>query len=131
MSKHEKRPYRSKQTLRILYHGEQLTSYEVANRLGCSQATVLRWMDRHDIETRQAATVKGKTSICVDEQGYERVWSSEEYVRLHRLLAVAEWGFEAVRDMNVHHKNEIKWDNRPENLEIMTHGEHTSHHKGD
>lgn len=39
-------------------------------------------------------------------------------VRVHRLLAVAEYGFEAVAGSVVHHKNGLKWDNRSENLEL-------------
>jgi hypothetical protein len=30
--------------------------------------------------------------------------------------------------MDVHHKNHIPWDNRPENLEIIGHAEHTARH---
>jgi hypothetical protein len=46
----------------------------------------------------------------------------------HRLIAVAEHGFDAVCGNVVHHKNDIPWDNRPENLELMTLAEHTAHH---
>jgi len=63
------------------------------------------------------------------------VWSHSEGVNwegasfpVHRLLAVAEFGTEAVKDQHVHHKNEIPWDNRPENLELLTPAEHASHH---
>ena len=38
--------------LDALYHGEGLTLAEVAQRLGVSITTVLRWMDRLGIETR-------------------------------------------------------------------------------
>jgi len=33
-------------------------------------------------------------------------------------------------EWNVHHKNDIPWDNRPDNLEVMKHGEHRSLHEG-
>jgi len=48
----------------------------------------------------------------------------------HRLLAVAEWGLDAVRGMDVHHQNNIPWDNRPENLELLTRAEHRREHCG-
>jgi len=45
-------------------------------------------------------------------------------VYVHRLLAVSEYGFDAVKNKEVHHKNGIKWDNRPENIELLTVEEH-------
>lgn len=63
---------------------------------------------------------------------YEVVESPEGTVRLHRLLAVAEWGFEAVQGRQVHHVNRIPWDNRPENLALLTPSEHSRlHHTED
>lgn len=61
--------------------------------------------------------------------GYRWVWTVKEgYVTEHKLIA--EWA--AGRSLNlgecVHHINYIKWDNRPENLRIMTTGDHTTLH---
>jgi hypothetical protein len=42
----------------------------------------------------------------------------------HRLLAVALWGFDAVADKEIHHKNGIPWDNRPSNLSLVSSSEH-------
>lgn len=47
---------------------------------------------------------------------------------VHRLMMVAEEGFDALEDKVVHHKNHIPWDNRTENLELMSRAEHSSHH---
>jgi transposase len=45
-------------------------------------------------------------------------------VRVHRLVAVAEHGIEAVKGKVVHHKNRIRFDNHPSNLELMEDEEH-------
>jgi hypothetical protein len=62
-------------------------------------------------------------------QGYEevRTRTSEglERVSIHRLLAVSEHGFDAVSDMDIHHESDVGWDNRPENLSVLTHSEHS------
>jgi len=49
-------------------------------------------------------------------------------VLVHRLLAVAEYGYENVCDNVIHHKNGIRWDNRPDNIEVMTRSEHSKLH---
>jgi hypothetical protein len=66
------------------------------------------------------------------EHGY-RFWShrhlGEKYhVPVHRLMAVAKWGFDVVKGNIVHHKNGVEWDNRPENLEVKSQSEHIREH---
>ncbi|MFC6765474.1 HNH endonuclease [Natrinema soli] len=132
-------PWRSEQTLRDLYHGDRLSQREIADKLGCGRGTVHRWMDRHGIDTRNKMN---GVEECNRNQvphfghhtkGYEMWQSQHEYemqkVLVHRLVAVAEFGFEAVCDNDVHHKNGIPWDNRHDNLEVMSHGSHMSLHK--
>lgn len=48
----------------------------------------------------------------------------DDNVVIHRLVAVAEHGIEAVKGKHIHHKNGVKWDNRPENLEPLSNSEH-------
>jgi hypothetical protein len=68
-----------------------------------------------------------------DHYGYER-WRhmidyEQNYVAVHRLLAVAELGFDAVTsDIDVHHSNGIPWDNRPGNIELVPKGDHAALH---
>lgn len=138
----ENRPYRDEDTLRSLYLDEGMTVEGIADRFDCSTSTIHNWMDHHGIDVRpREESMKGrnvwwwkeKALFEVSYDGYER-WEdtyggATVKVRVHRLVAVAEYGFEDVADKVVHHKNEIPWDNRPENLELMTPGEHTKHHR--
>lgn len=114
------------------YWDEMMSTTEIAESLDCSQAIVSRWLRKHDIKTRKSNDEK-LPAFGIDKHGYERwrtyvVDESHYRVRVHRLLMVAEEGIDAVKDKEVHHKNEIKWDNRPENLELMTTEEHRKHH---
>jgi len=45
-------------------------------------------------------------------------------IQIHRLVAIAEYGFEAVENSHVHHINSIPWDNRPSNLIPLSPSEH-------
>lgn len=51
----------------------------------------------------------------------EHIWIAEQYLIGRALRA----------DEVVHHKNEVKGDNRPENLQVMTVREHRAHHNND
>ena len=64
------------------------------------------------------------------KRGHE-MWRAEDdnFIPVHRLQAVAEWGLDAVKDKHVHHKNGIPWDNRIENLELVSNAEHQRKHK--
>lgn len=50
---------------------------------------------------------------------------THDRVYVYRLLAVAEHGFDAVCDKVIHHESGIPWDDRPDNIELMEHGEHS------
>jgi len=170
-------PWRDEDTLRELFKEQGLTSYEVADELGCSQNCVMRWLHRYGIEREQpwkdketlielyverklttyeigdkfdvSATTIGRAlkeynirrrksvpAFYTDMRGYERIHHQHKYnvtpVAVHRLTALADGKltFEqfANGDMDVHHQNGIPWDNRPENLEVMPHEEHSRLH---
>jgi len=136
----DENPYRSEKVLRELYLEEEHSTHEIADLLDCAQSTVRNWMDKYGIERRsksEAKWVKGPhhrhwIRMEVQSSGHIKwkisVNNVDRSIAVHRLIAVAEYGFDAVRDNVVHHKNEIPWDNRPSNLELMDKGEHTSHH---
>jgi DNA-binding HxlR family transcriptional regulator len=60
--------------------------------------------------------------------GYEHsrsvVDGDSDVIGIHRLIAVAEYGFDAVADHEVHHLNTIPWDNRSENLVPLNKTDH-------
>lgn len=133
----EGRPWQDKETLKRLYYDEELRQSEIADLLGCGTRTVCRWMNRHDLEvyrterTGESNRVE-RATFTHAPQGYERAIANyrgtPEAVQIHRLLAVAKYGFEALEGMEVHHRNHIPWDNREDNIELMTTSEHRRYH---
>jgi len=126
-------PWRDEEMLREEYVHKQRSSYELAEEWGCSSSTVLHWVRKYRLG-KYSRLPRFITVTKGNNQGYETLTGSRSgdsyHVIHHRLLAVAEWGFDAVADKDVHHKNGIRWDNRPENLELLTKEEHTQEHEG-
>lgn len=136
LSEYEK-PWRSEQILFQKYVLDGKPIKEIATEFGCSHSTVSNWMDRYDIEARwpygrDKVDYAKLITLVSREHSYE-VWNDNDascQVRVHRLVAVAEYGFDEVKNKEIHHKNGIEWDNRPENLVPLTTTEHAkTHHK--
>lgn len=125
--------YRDEDYLREQYWENEKSTTEIAEELGCAVNSVRGWMERHDIPRRSISEAKKlKTKdyafYFMKPHGYYYWRDHEEMVLVHRLLAIAEYGFDEVIDKDVHHKNGLKWDNRPDNIELLSRHEHRRQH---
>lgn len=137
-------PWRDKETLEELYVEKGLSFNEVADELGCAAYTIQRWMDKNDIDSRQAPQdpthppyhgFKESPNGGIG-QVYEVVSTDiageKHSAFVHRLIAVAHGILEpedfASENIHIHHKSGHGLDNRPENLERLTESEHASEH---
>jgi transcriptional regulator with XRE-family HTH domain len=103
------RGYRDAETLRRLYHDEGLSTTDIAERFDVDRSTITRWYEMW---------------VPGGEASHEPA--------VHQLLAIAN-GESAERmfsdgECQLHYKNHIPWDNRPENIELLSASEHARHH---
>lgn len=124
------KPWQDKDTLERLYHEKKMSQIEIADHLGCHKTTLQKWFYHHGIESRsrgEASKFKSMKdphmTVYTDVHGYEFVYpcydGEQNRVNIHRLIAVAKYGFDAVANKDVHHKNDIPWDNRPSNIAVL------------
>lgn len=74
--------HRDESYLRKKYLEEGLTTYEIAEECGCVDATVLKWLKKHGIETRKATAIPENTAP--DERLTNSEWLREQYVEEYR-----------------------------------------------
>lgn len=118
--------YRDKETLERMYWEEEMSMREMSEVFDCAISSVHRWMDKYSVKTRKANHQK-PPKLTTDRNGYQYWCHNDVWVPVHRLIAVAEFGFDGLENMEVHHINDIPWDNRPGNLGLMTEKEHGKH----
>ncbi|MFC7103915.1 HNH endonuclease [Nonomuraea rubra] len=63
-----------------------------------------------------------------DQQGYVRMWHNGRDTRQHRVVAEEMLGRPLLPTEHVHHRNGVKDDNRPENLEVVDSRTHIVEH---
>jgi len=137
---HMDKPWRDEERLRHLYIDKSMSAYEIAEELGCGQNAVYTALDEFDIPTRNQSKTKKLQAArepanfrTHPRDGYEEVYTSSDgeqwFARVHRLCAVAWFGYDEVVDSVVHHKKPIEWLNTPENIEVIdSQSEHAKIH---
>lgn len=129
--------YRDEELMRRLYIEEQKSISEIANQLGYSDSAIRRWLHWHEIPVRKSNREK-PPYYYTNEDGYEVVttWIGDRSVsfRIHRLIAIAHGKLDPLdisnREIDVHHKTGIPWDNRPDKLRPIPRDEHAKLHGG-
>lgn len=131
------------ETLVELYHIKGLSQRQVAEKLGTTKWEIRKSMNHHNLNSRSKSEarrqwfLKQPIPLYIDDEGHEywydqtgqHDWDETSYTFIHRVLALIDNEIEDLDGMVVHHKNFIPWGNRPENLEVMTPGEHTKLHE--
>lgn len=131
--------YKNKSWLRRQYVESRKTTYEIAETCGVTATTIQNWLDRHSIDKRnrsdcQIKNRKEAPTMTIDGDGYERFFvhngGKRRVVYVHQLTAIANGAdpSDIFDGYDVHHRNEVPWDNRAENLEVLTHGNHRKIH---
>jgi hypothetical protein len=135
--------WKDKETLERMYWEEDMSMGDIGNELGCDSKTVQYWLEKFDLGTRsrsEARTLqemKKPLRLNLNQGGYEIIHDQygqsrgekTTHVLHHRLLAAVETPLNELEGKVVHHKNNVPWDNRRANLEVMTFSDHMKHHQ--
>lgn len=139
--------------LRRWYEVERLSLRAIEKLTGASMPTIRMWMHQVGLKSRSiseakqgqgplphviAASVRsrrkhdlpGRPDVGwkLDAYGYVQIWTENGYIREHRMIMEKLIGRPLLPHEDVHHKNEIRHDNRLENLELKTHADHLREH---
>ena len=140
-----------KEELNDLYINQEYSIREIGKMLNCSHTAVNNNLKIFGIRTRSIkksrnteryiTRISGKNhpnwkgGQITDVNGYILIWqpnhprsNSNGYVHRSHLIAEKMLGRYLYPEEITHHENEIRNDDRPENIKITTRGKHASFH---
>lgn len=131
-------PPPSEAELERLYYCEGLSQTAIAEQFDVRQGAISDLMLDYGIAPGKRVDLAAdacrvnRATYRMTNHGYE-VWKAREgeemqTLLVHRLAAVAWFGYGAVAESDVHHVNDAPWDNREENLRVLSPEEHRSVH---
>jgi len=124
------------------YHGEGRSLADIADECDVDKVTIMNWMERHGIPRRGTADHfrREKATYSENQRGYRFAQvrappdaeNDTDAVFIHQLIAIAN-GTDPHKVFSdgayqCHHKNGVPWDNRAENIEVLTEREHADKH---
>lgn len=132
------KPYTDKSWLQTQYVGKGRSMSDIATDCGVSAAIILKWLRRFEIDTRDANHHHrvSPVSVIFRPEGYVSIRAKcngeIDRVYAHQLVAIANGAdpYKVFSDgeWHCHHKNGIRYDNRPENIEFKTGEDHLREH---
>jgi len=93
----------------------------------CSEICARKWYSKENSPLWKGGRQR-KPSGYIITYAPQHPNSCNGMVYEHRLVAEKKIGRRLILGEEVHHKNKIRWDNRPENLEVMEGLKHQSFH---
>lgn len=109
-----------------------MSCLEISIEVGISEVHVARIIKLNGDKTEPYKIKKG--GISITDNGYIRFHNTKSNGcnagrRLHDVIAEMKIGRRLRQNEVVHHKDGNKMNNHPDNLEVMTRGQHTTLHK--
>lgn len=129
-------PIRAKGLCNKHYHSET-AKRQTVNLCGCGCGELTRYQYKHGHHTRlfssEEQTRRGRqnTGDAMRGTGEGKSYRKRRGQHEHRSVVEASIGRKLSSDEVVHHINGNKFDNRIENLKVMTRSEHMKEHRDD
>lgn len=124
------------------YHGKSRSLEDIARECDVDAVTIMNWMERHGIPRRGSSDHlrEEKATLVEKQDGYisaqvrapKGADNERDAVFIHQLVAIAN-GADPHKvfsngEYQCHHKNGFRFDNRPENVELLSGEDHADEH---